>query len=243
MPALYSRIARDLASSISSGEYPVGSLLPTEIELCDTYGTSRPTVRLALKELQGMGLVSRRKRVGTRVEAASASTGFRKSVATIEGLMQLAAHQIRRIKRVQPIVMDRALAKSLGVAAGTRWLHIELLRLGEKGDAKRPVGWTDTYIDAAYTDVPKLLRKHPKKLVSSLIETHYGRCIAEVEQTVQAVAMPAALAKTLDTPAGAPALKIVRRYIDQANEAFELTVTIHPADRMVCSMKLRRDNP
>lgn len=241
MPALYSKIARDLASGISSGRYPVGSLLPTEVELCERYGTSRPTVRVALKELQGMGLVSRRKRVGTRVEAASASAGYSQSVATLEGLMQLAAHQVRRVKSVQPIVMDRAAAKSLGVSAGSRWLHIQILRLGAQGDTKRPVGWTDTYIDPTYTDVPKLLRKSPGELVSSLIEAHYGRCIAEVEQTVQAVAMPPALAEALDARAGAPALKIVRRYIDQANEAFEIAVTIHPADRMVCTMKLRRD--
>jgi DNA-binding GntR family transcriptional regulator len=105
------------------------------------------------------------------------------------------------------------------------------------------VGWTDTYIDATYTEVPKLLRKSPKELVSSLIEAHYGRRIAEVDQTVQAIAMPARLAQTLDAPAESPALKIVRRYIDQANEAFEITVTVHPADRMICSMKLRRDTP
>ncbi len=240
---LYSQIASDLASAISSGTYQVGSLLPTEMALCEQYGTSRPTVRLALKELQAMGLVSRRKRVGTRVEAASASAGYSQSVASLEGLVQLAAHQVRRVQRVQPIVMDRALAKTLGCAAGSRWLHIEILRLGAEGDAKKPVGWTDAYIDATYTEVPKLLRRSPKKLISSLIEAHYGRRIAEVEQTVQAVAMPASLAQTLDALPGLPALKIVRRYIDQANEAFEITVTVHPADRMVCSMRLRRDAP
>lgn len=240
MTALYSQIARDLVSAISAGRYPVGSLLPTEMELCDQYGTSRPTVRLALKELQGMGLVSRRKRVGTRVEAVSSSAGYSQSVASLEGLMQLAANQVREVKRVQPIVMDRALAKSLGCAAGSRWLHIQILRLG---DDEKPVGWTDAYIDPAYAEVPKLLRKAPKQLVSSLIEAHYGRRIAEVEQTVQAVAMPEALAKTLDAPPGSPALKIVRKYIDQANEAFEITVTLHPADRMLCVMKLRRDTP
>lgn len=239
---LYSRVAQELASAIRSGRYGVGSLLPTEMELCEQFGTSRPTVRLALKELQGMGLVSRRKGVGTRVDAASASTGYSQSVASVAGLIELAAHQVRQIKRARPVVMDRAMANALGCAPGSRWLHIEILRLEDNGPLKRPIGWTDAYVDPAYADIPKLLRKSPKELVSALIEAHYGRRIAEVEQTVQAVAMPASLADSLQATPGSPALRIVRRYIDQANEAFELAVTIHPADRMICSMKFRRDS-
>ena len=241
--ALYARVAQDLASAIASGRYAVGTLLPTEMALCKKYGTSRPTVRHALKELQAMGLVSRRRHVGTRVEAASASAGYSQSLASLEGLVQLAEHQVRKVMRVAPVTMDRMLAKRLGCAAGSRWLHMEILRLGEAGDEKKLVGWTDAYIDAAYADVPKLLRRSPKALISSLIEAHYGRRIAEVEQTIQAVAMPAILAARLDAPAGSPALKIVRRYIDQANEAVEITVTVHPADRMVCTTKLRRERP
>ena len=40
-----------------------------ELELCEHYGTSRHTVRLAVTKLVALGLVSRRKRTGTRVEA------------------------------------------------------------------------------------------------------------------------------------------------------------------------------
>jgi GntR family transcriptional regulator len=238
---LYAQVAQRLASSITEGRFPVGSLLPTEMELCDQYLASRPTVRLALQELQAMGLVSRRKRVGTRVESASPSVGFSQSLSSLDGLVQLAEHQIRLVKRVTPVVIDRDQARELGCAPGSRWIHIEVLRLGEGGDPKRPVGWTDTYIDGDYEDVPKLLKKSPKMLISSLIETHYGRRIAEVEQTVQAIAMPRALAKVLEALEGSPALKIVRKYVDQANEVFEMAVTVHPADRMVCTTKLRRE--
>ncbi len=87
---LYSQVAQDLAESIGSGRYPIGSLLPTEMELCEQYGTSRPTVRLALQELQAMGLVSRRKRVGTRVESSSPSGGYSQSMVSLDGLVQLA---------------------------------------------------------------------------------------------------------------------------------------------------------
>src|SRR5471030_3251365 len=143
---LYSRVAQDLAEAIGSGRYAVGALLPTEMELCQHYGTSRPTVRLALQELQGMGLVSRRKRVGTRVESSSPSAAYSQSVASLDGLVQLAEDQERVIKAVDEIVADRALARELGCTPGSKWVRMQILRLDRKGDAL-PIGWTDAYVD------------------------------------------------------------------------------------------------
>ncbi len=53
--------------------------------------------------------------------------------------------------------------------------------------------------------------------------------------------VPAKLARELQVDPGTPALRIVRRYIDPAGEAFEISVTIHPADRFTFSIRLRRD--
>lgn len=143
---------------------------------------------------------------------------------------------------VEAVVADRELSRELGYAAGSRWVRVDILRLDQDGASKRPVGWTRAYVDAAYGDAAQLLQDSPKALISSLIEKHYGRRVAEVEQTVQATALPASLSKVLDAPADSPALKIIRRYIDQANGAFEITVTIHPADRLVFSMRLRGEH-
>jgi GntR family transcriptional regulator len=53
--ARHTDLARDLAEGIAEGRFPVGSLLPTEFELCDRYDASRYTVRKALDELQELG--------------------------------------------------------------------------------------------------------------------------------------------------------------------------------------------
>jgi DNA-binding GntR family transcriptional regulator len=237
---LYSQVAQDLAEAISSGRFPVGALLPTEMALCEQYGTSRPTVRLALQELQAMGLVSRRKRVGTRVESSSPSGGYNQSIASLDGLVQLVENQERVVKEVKTVVIDRALARELGCAPGSTWVRIRVLRLDGAGETL-PVGWTDAYVNPAYADVPKFMKQSPKALISSIIESKFGKRVAEVEQTIQAVALNAEHARHLDAEEGSPGLKIIRRYLDQANEAFEITVTVHPANRMLVSMKLRRD--
>ena len=48
----YAAVAKDLIEQIGSGHYPVGSLFPTELELCSLYAVSRHTVRAAIDQLQ-----------------------------------------------------------------------------------------------------------------------------------------------------------------------------------------------
>lgn len=237
---LYAQVAQSLTEGIRSGLYPVGELLPTELKLCELYGASRPTIRAALAELQSLGMVSRRKRVGTRVEGVSGTAGYSQSLASLEDLTQMAAHQKRLVQRTETVVADVALAGEIGCPPGSAWIRIDMLRLGADENVDHPVGITRVYVAAAYAEIPKLLRKSPRVLISTLIENHYGRRIAEVEQTVQAVALPEALAKTLDAPVASPVLKIVRRYLDRANELVEATVTLHPGDRMVSKSRLSR---
>jgi DNA-binding GntR family transcriptional regulator len=53
----YRRIAAELRATIESGELRPGDALPSESALAARYGVARDTVRHALAELQGAGLV------------------------------------------------------------------------------------------------------------------------------------------------------------------------------------------
>ncbi|CAN5322694.1 GntR family transcriptional regulator [soil metagenome] len=238
--ARYAQVAESLAAGISSGHFPVGSLLPTEMALCELFETSRPTIRAALSELQSLGLVSRKKRVGTRVESSSTTSGYRQSLASLDDLTQMAQHQKRLVQKSETVVADALLAEEIGAPRGSRWIRMDMLRLGIDERADHAIGFTRLYVAAVYADIPKLLKRAPRALVATLIETHHGRRIAEVEQTVQAIALPDDVAATLDAEQRMPALKIVRRYLDNNNELVEATVTLHPGDRLVSKSRLRR---
>jgi DNA-binding FadR family transcriptional regulator len=54
---LYEQIFQKLAGSIAEGKYEVGQRLPSERELAQTFGVSRPTVREAIIALELDGLV------------------------------------------------------------------------------------------------------------------------------------------------------------------------------------------
>lgn len=236
---LWAQVARDLTAGITTGRFPIGSLLPTELELCEHYGASRHTVRTAIRQLQDQGLVSRKKKAGTRVEAAAPTSGYRQSLASLEDLIQFGVAHIRTVQETAEVTADASLAAELGCEEGTRWFRISSLRLdGRPGGA--PIGWTDVYIDPTYADLGDVVRASPDVLITTLIEQRYGRRSAEIRQDVDAIALPAVRAAALQAEPEAPALRIVRQYLDEKGKVFEISSTIHPAGRFTVSQRLRR---
>lgn len=84
MQPQYIQIAEQLRSRIAGGQYPVGSRIPTENELAQSLGVSRPTVRHALDLLTSEERLVRIKGSGTFVaqpklvhESTSFVTGYR----------------------------------------------------------------------------------------------------------------------------------------------------------------------
>jgi len=236
----YARVARDLAQRIAAGEYAVGGVLPTELQLSAQYGVSRHTMRAAIEQLQQSGLVSRRKKAGTRVEAAVPHTQYRQTLGSLHDLMQFGAAHVREVQRIEEVVLDRARAQELDCPPGSRWLEIASLRR----DAAKPIAWTTVYVDAARFDVAELashVRVAPEQLVSRLLEAHYGVRITQVHQTVAGVLIPPQLAGILQVAPNEAGLRITRRYLDGDNQLVTLSESVHPASRYTLSMRLHRD--
>ena len=63
----YYQIYQDIKARIDSGDIPSGTQLPTEIELQNSYGVSRDTIRKALQKLEMEGVINRRAAIGTFV--------------------------------------------------------------------------------------------------------------------------------------------------------------------------------
>ncbi len=64
---IYMQIAEDIKRNISGRKFAPGTLLPTEFELAEQYGVSRPTLRNALAYLEKEGYIQRKKFTGTIV--------------------------------------------------------------------------------------------------------------------------------------------------------------------------------
>ncbi|APY89010.1 FadR family transcriptional regulator [Streptomyces alfalfae] len=73
--ALSEQVIAELRKQISSGEWPVGSRIPTESELVEQLGVARNTVREAVRALAHNGMLDIRQGSGTFVVAASELAG------------------------------------------------------------------------------------------------------------------------------------------------------------------------
>jgi DNA-binding FadR family transcriptional regulator len=69
-PFVREHVLDTLGRRILAGDYPQGTTLPTESQLCTEFGVSRTSVREAVKMLAAKGLVVSRQRAGTRVQEA-----------------------------------------------------------------------------------------------------------------------------------------------------------------------------
>lgn len=239
----YSILATALLEELADGKYPVGHLLPSEYELAELHRVSRSTVRAALLQLQNLGVISRRRGAGTRVEAArpaASSAAYNQSLRTFDDLVQYADATERRVLAMADVVADDALAQRLQCRPGRRWLHVSAIRVSTEDEAAAPICWTDLYIDWDYAELMRRDLPGYRHTVSALIEERHGRRVSEIRQTIRAAGLTEVVAATLVAAPGDPALEITRRYVDATGIAFITTFSLHPSDRFAYEMRLRR---
>ena len=234
----YQQIAEELIGAIASGAYPVGTLLPTEMELCTHYHISRSTVREALRRLRDAGLISRRRRIGTEVVARTPPGNYRQPTNSIIDLLQYADDTHVEILTKRRMVCDEALADVLECDEGHAWLRIRSLRTVPGNP--RPICLTTAYIDAGFPDLDANLDSMAGP-ISALLERVYGVRIARIDQSVQAIRLGRDDAKLLRAGPGSPALRAVRRYYTGSGRLIELASAIHPGDRFTYVTSLVRD--
>jgi LacI family transcriptional regulator len=76
-------ISRELLAEIAAGKYAPSGRLPSEAQLVERYGVSRPTVARALRDLQDQGLVERRVGSGSFARSSSAPAGASRQLGVL----------------------------------------------------------------------------------------------------------------------------------------------------------------
>jgi DNA-binding GntR family transcriptional regulator len=213
-----------LQGRIEGGAYPVGSTLPTEAELCAELGVSRYMLRQALQTLEEQGFIERKRRAGTRVLAAAPTNIFRHATGTINELVSFVQGTTVDLSRPRRIQADGKLARFLGCDELREWLLMEGIRL-EIG-SRRPIGITQIYIDPERAPLPHDVSFGGRPSYEWLRDK-YNIKLHFVSQDISAVQLTRQEAESLSEHAGAPALKIIRRYFDTNNKIFQIAVTVH----------------
>ncbi|MFJ8076190.1 FadR/GntR family transcriptional regulator [Streptomyces sp. NPDC096176] len=130
--ALSDQVIAELRKQITSGEWPVGSRIPTEPELVEQLGVARNTVREAVRALAHNGLLDIRQGSGTYVVATSELAGVMhrrfadadpRHIAELRSTMESSAARLaaerrteRDLKQLDSLLARREEAWDSGVA-------------------------------------------------------------------------------------------------------------------------------
>lgn len=113
----YKEIATAIRARIAGGEFPPGSVVPSEAALCSQYKVSRNTVRRALEELASDGLIVAqpgRGRVVVGDGEQNAIPQYRTMAAELRTLIESG-----ELAPGDALPSESALAERYGVARGT----------------------------------------------------------------------------------------------------------------------------
>ena len=234
----YVQVARTLFDEIESGRYGVGSLLPTEFELCEQFGVSRFTVREAVKQLVQQGMVTRQPGVGSRVLAQRPVKQYTQTMTGITDLRQYASETTLQVTKSELLPVAGELAKLLDANKGETWLHIEGLRY--QAGQPQPICLTDVYVAPRFRSLEGV-RDAMRQPLYRILEKQFNCTIKTVHQEIRAMVLNAQIAKQLGVSTRTAGLWIARRYLDERDELVELAVSVHPADRFSYRESFRRD--
>lgn len=233
----YRQIYAQLRRRIVEGRYPIGSNLPTEVELCAEFGVSRYTVREALRRLVEHGMVARRQGSGSEVVSAEPNHGFVHQVRSLADLFQYALDTYLDIRSVREVTANAEIAPLIGGAPGSRWLRIKGIRRTERGGGTICV--THSYIPQRLgwikPEIPTCVGPF-----YALLEERANEPIVDAVQEINAVPMSREVAGGLGARPGDFALRLLRRYTSTKG-TLVASFSWHPASDFTYRMHLQRN--
>ena len=234
----YAELGDILRAGIERGDYPVGSLLPTELELCERYQVSRHTARAALTQLIAAKLVKRRPGSGTRVIAQYEAMRYEHEIDNLDLLIQYGNSTRLQVLAAHRTTATPAIAKQLEISPGEEYLHMDGLRLEEP--SREPIAVTEMFVPIrAGTPTEELLDLSisPRTVAVFLDASR----LSQVEQVFDAVSLHENEAALLNVKRSEPAMRVQRHYRDAQGRLLMLAISKHPPGRFAYSMVLSRN--
>ena len=241
-PFPYERIVDELRAEILAGHRAAGERLPSEHELADLYGTSRPTVRRAVARLKAEGLVVTSQGRGAfvrpkpHVRLLITGGNYRKHRGL--GLPGFNAQTLEQGQAPEQELLEVAtvgapaeVAIRLGVEDGS---PVVVRRRVFFADGE-PVALCDSYYPFDLADgTPIVKARRIRGGVHALIEDPAGpvrrRIARSVDDLISRMPTPQE-AESLRLPPGVPVTRVLRAVLDGNDQPVEVQDTIAAADR------------
>jgi len=224
----YAVVAQALMRDIEQGTFAVGSMIPTELEICERFGISRYTAREAVRRLTEAGLVHRRAGVGTTVKARKVSTRYTASISDPGELIAFTRQTRMDLLSEDRVQIAGDWLKLLPDAQGQVWPRFIARRF--MPDVEQPIAYTEILVAPEYEAIRDRIHK-PGEMVYRLIEQIQGGPVDGLRQEISCLALSKRVAALLDARAGSPALQVLRYYLGKDDVVLSVAINTYPQDR------------
>jgi GntR family transcriptional regulator len=223
----YVRLAQTIQRRVEDGTYPPGTRVPSENQLVQTFGMSRPTVVRALELLKRDGWLESRQGYGTIVRGRP-EVVEQKDRRGREALERDESQAAGRLIQVDHVPVPARVASVLGLPKQVKVLMRRFLA-EEDGEAAELV---TSYFPADLVQGTDLERAEVLGgSVREHLEARKKVRFDHVTERVSARLPESDEATLLELPAGAPVLGVLVVVRDASGQALQVVDVLLPADR------------
>ena len=176
--AIYQEVRKDLLKKIRNGDYKAGNRLPSERDLCQTYGVSRMTIRQALSDLTREGVIERITGRGTFVTAPKLYQDNLRSFT--QTLIDRGITPTTKVIESSKVLYIRQISGKMGLDMEEPYYKIKRLRLGDDV----PFALETVYIPVKYA--PDLIDQDLSQSLYGLLKDRYGYDVNRISCEVEA---------------------------------------------------------
>lgn len=233
---MYFQIRKEIIKAIKNGTYAVGDQLPTELEFCNEFNISRPTIRQAFQELINEGYITRKKAKGTFVCKPKVEGYFFKKLESYNDEMR-ALNLTPRTNVLHTEVMeaDDDVKEKLHLKDSEKVFHLIRLRFADE----EPMVYVHTYIPCGkFPNIEQENFNDEETSLYDLMKHQYQMPIAYVDRTMEASNATKELANMLDINEGQAIYTITTIAYNGNDEPTEYSIANYRGDRSKFSIRL-----
>ena len=210
-------------------ESAVGAKLPSELDLCHSFGASRVTVQRALALLEKEGLIRREQGRGTFYLGEQRKAAHGKLSGLVESILKYREGAFARLLDKRIVVATPLVAERLRIPGETPVVSIN--RVGVIDD--QPIVYVAAFLPQ---DIGSRLLNDDHELsqptaIVSILQDKYGIEIASVQQTIAATLADPDFAEHLGVGVGEPVLEVERTYLNVVGQPVNFSVAFYRTDR------------
>ena len=202
----YRRLYEVLRKHILEGVYKEGDLLPSENELCQLFGMTRPTVRQSLSTLANDGYIRKHQGKGSIVHNLPREIG----ILSVSGTTSAVGDRNLKTKIiVKPVLIswpDEFMFPLTDLEKESGCIYMERVRLLEDN----PIFYDISYI--ANINLPRITaRQFENRSLFQILRDHYRIEIKAGDQRIKAIPADSKISKFLKIKKDQPVLHLERK--------------------------------